>query len=356
MPTLSELRASLTTVQRAAINTIYEYEQKTGNHIPVIKLYELCGGDQAVENALSGLSDRILLKHPSHGGRRRYGLKFLGYLLSDEGKKIQNVLVHYFEYLRSKLQEDPEFNGVKFDELPKEAHFSEDELKLFKKIIYCTPFYNGDVGIPNPDEWYSGDLNSYIEKIALREGSAMGLIGLNVQPQAPYFGASHLITENFNSSAPENISESLRSFKRDHPDPGKVGFVMMRFDENDTQETIFRAIAHTLQSVGLTAVRADVKEYDDNLLGNAKTYLYGCEFGIAVFEHIDGESFNPNVALEVGYMMALKKQICLLKDRRLPKLPTDLAGRLYRDFDPEDIDTTISKALRSWLKDKGIVS
>ena len=54
MPTLSELKASLTSEQRAILNAIFDYELKLNLHMPVISLYRLFGGEPAVESALQG--------------------------------------------------------------------------------------------------------------------------------------------------------------------------------------------------------------------------------------------------------------------------------------------------------------
>ena len=82
----------------------------------------------------------------------------------------------------------------------------------------------------------------------------------------------------------------------------------------------------------------------------------GCGFGVAVFERIEAEQFNPNVSLEVGYMRALSKEVCLLKDKTLTTLQTDLLGKLYRQFDPQDPERTIPNELSRWLSDKGILA
>ena len=110
-----------------------------------------------------------------------------------------------------------------------------------------------------------------------------------------------------------------------------------------------------LDTHDIRGVKADDKQYHDDLLSNVQTYLYGCGFGIAVFERIEAEDFNPNVSLEVGYMLAMKKPVCLLKDQTLKTLPTDLVGKLYKEFDPQDSDNTIPDEISKWLSDKGIV-
>jgi hypothetical protein len=157
-------------------------------------------------------------------------------------------------------------------------------------------------------------------------------------------------------SAPAEIAESLAKFRRDHPDPSKVAFVMMRFGNTPAHREITETIRQTLQEVGIKGLRADDKDYNDNLFLNIQTYMHGCDIGVAVFERIEQEDFNPNVSLEVGYMIGLGKPVCLLKDRTLRALQTDLVGRLYRAFDPQRAGTTIGPELKKWLEDRGLSS
>lgn len=154
---------------------------------------------------------------------------------------------------------------------------------------------------------------------------------------------------------PIEIQESLAHFEHDYPDPTKVGFIMMQFGETKAHDEIEKAIRSALDSHGLIGVKANDKQYHDDLLPNVLTYLYGCGFGIAVFERIEAEKFNPNVSLEVGYMFALRKPVCLLKDTTLKTLHTDLVGKLYKAFDPQDPVKTIPSQISQWLSDKGIV-
>lgn len=154
---------------------------------------------------------------------------------------------------------------------------------------------------------------------------------------------------------PTEILESLKLFKEDYPDPAKVAFIMMRFGKTQAHKNIEEGIKNTLSSNGITGLRADDKGYHDDLFYNILTYIYGCGCGIAIFERIEADEFNPNVALEVGYMLALGKPVCYLKDRTLEALQTDIIGKLYKQFDPYDPIGTIPTELAKWLLDKGIV-
>lgn len=162
------------------------------------------------------------------------------------------------------------------------------------------------------------------------------------------------ITRSVEDQAPPELRTSLDLFRRDHPVSRQVAFLMMRFGKTKAHENIVAGVRSALDPLGITVVRADDKQYHDDLFPNVLTYVYGCSFGIAVFERIETEEFNPNVAMEVGYMFALKKQVCLLKDKTLKTLHADLVGKLYRIFDPFEPVGTIPPELSRWLSDKGL--
>lgn len=166
---------------------------------------------------------------------------------------------------------------------------------------------------------------------------------------------THLVEKEMATvPAPIEIHESLDTFKKDHPDSSKVGFIMMRFGKTSAHDRIKQTIRGALTLRGLEGVRSDDKQYHDDLYSNVLTYAHGCGFGVAVFERIEAKEFNPNVTLEVGYMLALHKPVCLLKDKTLRKLPADLLGKLYKEFDLQDPERTISTELSKWLIDKNL--
>ena len=106
---------------------------------------------------------------------------------------------------------------------------------------------------------------------------------------------------------------------------------------------------------GLRGHRADDKCYpgDRNLWDNVCTYMIGCKYGIALLEDIIADEFNPNVALEYGFMRALGKPTLLLKERRF-KARADILGTLWEEFDILDIETSITSAVSRWLRDVGV--
>jgi hypothetical protein len=157
-----------------------------------------------------------------------------------------------------------------------------------------------------------------------------------------------------NAIAVPEIAKEIETFNADFKGK-KTAFIIMQFSKTKAHNVIVSTIKDSLKKHGIIGLRADDKEYADDLFANIKTYMYCCDFGIGVFERILEDNFNPNVSIEVGYMMGLNRKVCLLKDQTLKNLPTDLMGKLYKPFDPQDIEKTIPEQLDKWMKDKGII-
>lgn len=153
----------------------------------------------------------------------------------------------------------------------------------------------------------------------------------------------------------QHVGRFLPAFLKDHPDVSKNVFLMMRFRSEDLYNNIFNTIKSELKNYGLNVLRADDKDYTGDLWENVVLYMLCSGYGLAVFEEIDIREFNPNVALELGFMTATNKRCLLLKDKRMPKLPTDVVGKLYKEFDTYNIAPTISSCIKTWVRDIGLI-
>ncbi len=151
----------------------------------------------------------------------------------------------------------------------------------------------------------------------------------------------------------EHLARFLPEFLKDHPNIDRNIFLMMRFNESEQHSKIQNTIALEARKYDLCVLRADDRDYTGDLWDNVCLYAVGCRYGIAVFEEIDQRDFNPNVALELGLMMAMNKRSLLLKDSRMPKLPTDVVGKLYKPFDTYHIEDSIAECVQSWVRDIG---
>jgi hypothetical protein len=152
----------------------------------------------------------------------------------------------------------------------------------------------------------------------------------------------------------QHLRRFLPTFLDDHPNTETNVFLMMRFKKGEQYNAIERVVREKFREHGFTVMRADDKDYTGDLWENVCLYMVGCKYGVAIFEEIDEREFNPSVALELGFMMANGKRCLLLKDQRMPKMPTDIVGKLYKQFDTYNIAQTVSEAVDSWFKDIGL--
>ncbi len=140
-------------------------------------------------------------------------------------------------------------------------------------------------------------------------------------------------------------------------------FVIMPFRKEC--EPIYDIIMEVFGEKGFKVTRASEKEFLDDLWDNVQVYLDCCRVAVSIFHYDNNKEhcpihlkkkyaaeFNPNVAIETGYMMANrgKKDICILKDKRLEKLPTDFLGKLYKEYDINNLND-LKKQLNDWIRD-----
>jgi hypothetical protein len=110
--------------------------------------------------------------------------------------------------------------------------------------------------------WLTG-IHELTPDIEMNERQNYGMAGI----KGKMFAAQFVITpEDLKESVvmpaiqiPPEIQESLAAFKKDHPDPSKVGFIAMRFEKSTAHDAIVAEIKQCAQKHNLTALRADDK-------------------------------------------------------------------------------------------------
>ena len=152
-------------------------------------------------------------------------------------------------------------------------------------------------------------------------------------------------------------------------DPEKGGvffdksvFIIMAYDEitNHLRESIRNAC----KKFGLTARFADERSYADQIWDNVICYALCSKYGIALFHQISDNHgkkkssansirYNLNVALELGAMLAWGRSCCLLKDKSLPQLQTDIVGWIYRECDFKD-PSSVADKIEGFFREKGL--
>jgi phosphoserine phosphatase len=256
--------------------------------------------------------------------------------------------------------------------------------------VLCTKYSFDEKGLLGKceDPSDSMDKSDFVKRHAKNYDLSIGL-GDTVENDAPFLSHCNiriLIGEEFRrgylcatglqpvinlvrnmklESNPVYLSYSLHSKKcadgvakllMDSPYEKNV-FIMTPFLDDPQFLKMLEVIKKVLAENGYKAWIAHDKQLDSELWGNVQSYLLGCKYGIAIFTHEEEVTvsakpyFNPNVSIELGYMLGRGKQVLLLKDKALDSLQTDLFGSLYREFDLKDYKKSIRKEVQEWLKD-----
>src|SRR5258708_12004743 len=140
----------------------------------------------------------------------------------------------------------------------------------------------------------------------------------------------------------------------EYPKAAFNGFLMMRFADSVAKRKIVGSLRTALRRYGMNLLRADQKAYSESLWENVEYYMNACGLGVAVFEQLVKKDYNPNVSLELGHMLALGKKGLLLKEHHLPRLPSDIAGHLYTQFDGRSLATPLRRPVHACPPHVGI--
>lgn len=364
--TIDKIREGMTSFQKELLQEIWQY-YCTKDAWPTIR--ELCSehGTRKVNNALATMGKGVGSEDNSGSRWKRYQLSLLGVLLTKDGQTIQGLLVRFFQFQRELFKEEPKKDLSTSVEIANALKLSPDETALLGKLLYLGSFSGGYGG--SNKEWSAsamedaanfpktGDLSVQVDKWACRYYQPKTLAAM----QHPLEFPSELVSVQNLSGAPINqphfseIAVSLKRLREKYPDSTKLGFLIMRFADGKPFQRIAQTIKRTAEKHGLVVIRADENQFHAHLWENVRTLLHGCGFGIAIYERIEKDEPNANVGLEVGYLMAMDKPVLLLKDKSVKALQSDLAGRLYRNFDQFDPEKTIPQEMTSWLADNGII-
>lgn len=179
------------------------------------------------------------------------------------------------------------------------------------------------------------------------------LLGEETQLKFSIYPEDVEIQANYSGDLPpEELTSSLKKFQKHNPSNKRTGFLMMKFEDSPVQTQLINVVKNHFATHEIKILRADDTWYANELLPNIRTYMHGCNFGVALFDRINSQDFNPNVSLEIGYMMALDKPVLLLKEKSMKSLPTDLVSKLYHEYDFQNPEITLQLAIDKWLRDQ----
>lgn len=173
MGKVDKLRAQLTEVQHTILNEAWHYYREKNQGIPALALHDKFGSEAAVRSALNPLGGDIIYIPSRTGEKRRYHLEFLGYLLTEQGEQLEDLLAQYLEYLQKQLRADREFYEVDLQAAIESIGFTSEQETFFKEMFYRTPYHGshggGRIGLPPDLEgwYYAQDMRAYVQERAM---------------------------------------------------------------------------------------------------------------------------------------------------------------------------------------------
>jgi len=121
----------------------------------------------------------------------------------------------------------------------------------------------------------------------------------------------------------------IESFVSKHPFDKSV-FVMIRYRSRN--DRLVQSIKNALKKHGFYGVLASDHKLTDDLY-NPVACLLCCSKGIVVFDEAEtNQTFNPNVAYELGMMHLLGRDCLILKHKTLNVLHSDILMKLYQTY------------------------
>lgn len=332
--------------QNKILSLVFEHLNETGGW-PLLRKFEVKYREIGnIRSIIKAIGDDFIFLNDENSKECLIKLRIQGVSRCENSKELLDNFVQVIKLFAETYVNNPLEPKITHEEIKSKLKLSDLMLKKVSTIIYHNEggLWQSAGGIDaaayfeiSPNILKYEKINSFSDYLELSETKD-----------------SHHATY-FNHTLSSNISDALRKFQLDYPVPRKAVFVIIPFTTSDLHMKIYAAIKDTLKMYDIIALRADEKSYHDELWPNIVTYMQGCGSSIAVLERLIDDEFNPNVSLEIGYMLALEKPICLLKDRTIKNLQSDLIGRLYHNFDTQHPETTIPDVLIKWLQDKGFI-
>lgn len=135
----------------------------------------------------------------------------------------------------------------------------------------------------------------------------------------------------------------LESFVGKHPFDKSV-FIMIRYRKRN--ENIVKNIKGALKEHDLYGVLASEHKLTDDLY-NPVACLLCCSRGVVVFDKAEAnQTFNPNVAYELGMFHLLGRDCLILKHDTLKVLHSDILMKLYQEY---KTIKQIKEHVKDWL-------
>ncbi|MFO8006778.1 MAG: hypothetical protein R6V05_03490, partial [Candidatus Brocadiia bacterium] len=117
-----------------------------------------------------------------------------------------------------------------------------------------------------------------------------------------------------NTEEPQSAAHVTRATLQES-DYDRNVFVMIRYADTPALERIETEVRTALADAGLQAHLAkDRSHVPTHKWENIRFCMEHCRYGVAIYEQLGNLPLNPNISLELGYMLGRGKQCLILRD------------------------------------------
>lgn len=140
---LEELREQLSEYQLKILTEIWNHYIENNEWIATRLLHGKFEKPN-VFSAIEPLGGSIVCE-VRHDTKERYMLTFLGILLTEEGKNLQDIVASYLEYVKTLFQKDPNIEEVSNAEIENALNLNKNQSKKLCHLIYSSHYNSGMV-------------------------------------------------------------------------------------------------------------------------------------------------------------------------------------------------------------------
>lgn len=142
---LEELRSQLNQNQVKILTEIWNYYIQNNQWIPTKVLHHKFGKTSVI-SAIQPLGGSVVCE-TRVDTKPRYILSFLGVLITDEGKKLEELLVQYLEFLKNKYLDNAEIEKVHDEEIESALNIDKKISRKVCDAINTSSFLSGGMSI-----------------------------------------------------------------------------------------------------------------------------------------------------------------------------------------------------------------
>ena len=166
----------------------------------------------------------------------------------------------------------------------------------------------------------------------------------------------NIFERNIDRIYPPHYKDKIISAKNEHKND-TTAFIISSF----RHEGFITRVENVLREYNITPLIANIPggRYSRPLWEDIVIHTHVCDFGIAIYaddskfnerDNKERDKMNPNVNIEVGYMLSLQQNVLFLKHDSIHQLPSDFSGEQYAPFSDE---ASLENRLKEWLGARG---